>query len=226
MRRQEHKQLATDALGHSSHPPEYLRSIDRSPMHSPHPSPISPYSVWKPVLPQPPNDHFLFPTYRYRHLFLPTGQIVDTSAGSSITDGDDNRHVHLGPSRQQNTSINPSLRASTTQGKDQVQRRAAFEVVVCGCLVVRPVKHRTRSVNARDQLKTKKKGVKEGKFIHLLPTEDQPLLDGRDAFFLLDALFYPGDLACYCVSWVTGRVAYGVFLRVRSSRANKRVWFD
>lgn len=71
-----------------------------------------------------------------------------------------------------------------------------------------------------------KKGVKEGKFIHLLPTEDQPLLDGRDAFFLLDALFYPGDLACYCVSWVTGRVAYGVFLRVRSSRANKRVWFD
>jgi hypothetical protein len=30
--------------------------------------------------------------------------------------------------------------------------------------------------------------------VHLLATEDESLLDWRDAFFLLDALLYPGDL--------------------------------
>lgn len=54
-------------------------------------------------------------------------------------------------------------------------------------------------------------GRSEGSWgnVHLLSSEDQPLLDGWDSFLLFDALLYAGDLGCRWAVLVFGGIFSG-----------------
>jgi hypothetical protein len=76
-----------------------------------------------------------------------------------------------------------------------MQRGTALEVVVLRGLVIGPTKHKQVSTVQTKPVSTQRNTIIEKKTIHLLSTENQPLLNRRDTLFLLDTLLYPRDLA-------------------------------
>lgn len=96
---------------------------------------------------------------------------------------------------------------AATQGEHQVQSSAALKVVLGRRLVVAPVSRKMWSARAQQLLRRGRRGGVEARWrvqdicdVHLLAAEDETLLDGRDAFLLLDTLLYAGDLRGALVS--------------------------
>lgn len=84
-----------------------------------------------------------------------------------------------------------------------MQRRAALEVVFFGRLIIRPSGSCLVSPGCY-LIMWENEGRRQ--HAHLLAAEDESLLHGWDAFFLLDALFYLRDLRGWwgCVSALCG----------------------
>lgn len=84
--------------------------------------------------------------------------------------------------------------APAAQGKHQMERGTAFEVIFCGCLVIRPINREKRLATSLRRAQGLSASYNRNEGLHLLSAEDESLLDGWNALLLFDALLYPRHL--------------------------------